>query len=64
MLGKLLGNLIPADPREMLLDFIEGEDITLTVGEKLRITLRVTRDPNDPNVMNFKGRVVRGAEKR
>ncbi len=55
MLGKLLENLIPSDPKEMLLNFIEGEDITIMVGEKLRITFRVTKDPENPNTVHFKG---------
>lgn len=62
MLGKLIEKLIPADPREMLLDFIEGEDISITVGEKLRVTFRVMRDPKDPNVVYFEGRIVKGRE--
>jgi len=60
MLERLLSSVMPSDPIEMIIGFIEGEDITLTVGDKLRLEVVVTRDPDSKNVLNFRGRLVRG----
>ena len=62
MLDRLLSSFIPTDPFEAVVSFIEGEDITLTIGDKLRVELVIIRDPEQKNAYKFRGRLVRGHE--
>lgn len=67
MLDRLISAILPSDPVEMLLNYIEGEEVEIKVGQKLLIKLlikkqdvRTTEDGKTFTTYTFSGTMTRG----